>query len=59
MLRHTSAIPHLCHGMDVPSLQRLLGRESLEVVRRRLTALDAEDMERTAGQTSPAGNWQL
>lgn len=45
--------------MDLLSLQRLLGHESLEVTRIYLTALSDEDVEERAKRTSPADNWRL
>jgi site-specific recombinase XerD len=57
--RHTSAIEHLRHGMDLLSLQRYLGHETLEVTRVYLTALTDEDVEEQARRTSPADNWRL
>jgi site-specific recombinase XerD len=45
--------------MDLLSLQRLLGHESLETTRVYLTALADEDVERAARRTSPADNWRL
>jgi site-specific recombinase XerD len=59
MFRHTAAISHLRHGMDLVSLQHLLGHESLEITQVYLTALSDEDVERQAKRTSPADNWRL
>jgi site-specific recombinase XerD len=58
-MRHSAAIAHLRGGMDLLSLQRLLGHESLETTRVYLTALADEDVERAARRTSPADNWRL
>jgi site-specific recombinase XerD len=57
--RHTAAIEHLRHGMDLVSIQRLLGHESLQTTRIYLEALNDEDVEKRARQTSPADNWKL
>jgi site-specific recombinase XerD len=58
-LRHTAAIARLRNGMDLISLQRMLGHETLEVTRAYLTALNDEDVEQAATRTSPADSWRL
>jgi site-specific recombinase XerD len=58
-LRHSSAIEHLRAGMDLLSVQRLLGHENLETTQVYLTALADEDVEQAARRTSPADNWRL
>lgn len=57
--RHSAAIEHLRHGMDLVSLQHLLGHESIEITRGYLTALDDEDVAEAARRTSPVDNWRL
>ncbi|MCP4539004.1 MAG: tyrosine-type recombinase/integrase [Chloroflexi bacterium] len=57
--RHTAAIEHLRHGMDVFSLQHLLGHEDLQTTRQYLEALNDEDVEKRARRTSPGDNWRL
>jgi site-specific recombinase XerD len=57
--RHCSAVEHLRHGMDLVSLQQLLGHESIEVTRGYLDALNDEDVEERARRTSPVDNWRL
>ncbi len=57
--RHTAAIEHLRHGMDLVSVQHLLGHESINTTRQYLTALQDEDVGERARRTSPADNWKL
>ena len=57
--RHTAAIEHLRHGMDLLSVQRLLGHEDIAVTRRYLIALNDQDVERQAHRSSPSDNWRL
>jgi integrase/recombinase XerD len=59
MLRHTSAIEHLRHGMDLVSLQHLLGHENITTTRIYLEALSDEDVEERARRTSPGDNLRL
>jgi integrase/recombinase XerD len=58
-LRHSSAIEHLRAGIDLMSVQRLLGHEKLQTTQTYLTALADEDVEQAARRTSPADNWRL
>lgn len=57
--RHTAAIEHLRHGMDLVSVQHLLGHESIDVTQGYLAALSDEDVEERAKRTSPGDNWRL
>lgn len=57
--RHTGAIQHLRNGMNLVSLQHLLGHNDIATTRRYLTALADEDVEKQAQRTSPADNWRL
>jgi integrase/recombinase XerD len=57
--RHTAAIEHLRHGMDLASLQHLLGHASVTTTRGYLEALSDEDVEERARRTSPGDNWRL
>ncbi|MCP4605114.1 MAG: site-specific integrase, partial [Proteobacteria bacterium] len=58
-LRHTSAIERLRHGMDLISVQHLLGHRDLKTTRGYLDALTDEDVEARAKRTSPGDNWRL
>jgi site-specific recombinase XerD len=58
-LLHSAAIERLRAGMDLLSLQRMLGHESLETTRIYLTALADEGVERAARRTSQEDNWRL
>jgi integrase/recombinase XerD len=57
--RHTAAIEHLRNGMDLVSLQHLLGHADITTTRIYLEALSDEDIEARAKRTSPADNWRL
>lgn len=57
--RHTAAIEHLRHGMDLASLQHLLGHSNIAVTRIYLESLTDEDVEERAKRTSPTDNWRL
>ena len=59
LFRHTAAIEHLRHGMDLVSVQHLLGHESIDVTQGYLAALSDEDVEERARRTSPGDNWRL
>ena len=59
MMRHSAAIARLRAGMDLISLQRMLGHETLETTKIYLTALADEDVEQAAKRTSPSDNWRL
>jgi len=58
-LRHTFAIEFLRAGGDVMTLRYLLGHSSLEMVKRYLGSLDAEDAARAHQRYSPADNMKL
>jgi integrase/recombinase XerD len=57
--RHTAAINHLRNGMDLVSLQHLLGHADITTTRGYLSALADEDVEQAAQRTSPSDNWRL
>ena len=57
--RHTAAIERLRNGMDLVSVQHLMGHESIEVTRGYLEALNDQDVEERASRTSPGDNWRL
>ena len=57
--RHTGAIQHLRNGMDLVSLQHLLGHSNISTTRMYLTALADEDVGKKAQRTSPSDNWRL
>jgi len=57
--RHTAAIEHLRHGMDLASLQHLLGHANITTPRHYLAALSDDDVEKCAKRTSPTDNWRL
>ena len=57
--RHTAAIERLRNGMDLVSVQHLLGHESIAVTRGYLEALTDQDVEERAQRTSPGDNWRL
>lgn len=59
LFRHTAAIERLRGGMNVFTLQRFLGHETLEMTQKYVTALSDEDVEVQAQRTSPADNWRL
>jgi len=59
MFRHTSAIEHLRRGMDLASLQHMLGHQDIKTTRAYLTALNDEDVADRARRTSPGDNWRL
>lgn len=58
-MRHTFAIEFLRAGGDLMSLQYLLGHSSLEMVKRYLSSLNAEDAARAHQNYSPADNLRL
>ena len=57
--RHTAAIEHLRHGMDLVSVQHLLGHSNIQVTRGYLEALSDKDVEERAKRTSPTDHWRL
>lgn len=59
MFRHTAAILHLKNGMDLVSLQHLLGHNDISTTRGYLEALKDKDVEDKARRTSPSDNWRL
>jgi len=59
MFRHTCAIMRLRGGMDLVSLQHLLGHSSIETTRGYLTSLKEEDVEEAAAHTSPGDDMRL
>jgi len=54
--RHSTAIFALRNGMDVFSVQMLLGHASLAMTRRYCASLSAEDVAKKHRQFSPADN---
>jgi site-specific recombinase XerD len=57
--RHTAAITHLRNGMDLVSLQHLLGHADIGTTRQYLNSLRDSEVQRTAQKTSPSDNWRL
>lgn len=57
--RHTAAVNHLRNGMDLVSLQHLLGHADIGTTRQYLNSLRDSDVQRTAQRTSPSDNWRL
>lgn len=58
-MRHTAAINHLRAGMDLVSLQFMMGHSDIRTTRKYLDALKSEDVGRVARRTSPSDNWRL
>jgi len=57
--RHTAAINYLRNGGDQFTLQVMLGHSSLEMTRRYVSSLGAEDMMRVHEKASPVDNLGL
>ena len=58
-LRHTFATEFLCAGGDIMSLQYLLGHTSLEMAKRYLGSLNADDAGRAHIRFSPMDRMEL
>ncbi len=52
-LRHTFAVNFLSAGGDLETLRRILGHESLEVTKRYLSGLHADQVKRLYDEYSP------
>jgi site-specific recombinase XerD len=59
MFRHTAAVNHLKNGMDLVSLQHLLGHAEIATTRAYLDAIGDEHVGDVARRTSPSDNWKL
>jgi len=57
--RHTAAINYLRNGGDQFTLQIMLGHSSLEMTRRYVSSLGAEDMIKVHSKASPVDNLKL
>lgn len=58
-MRHTAAVNHLRAGMDLVSLQFLMGHQDIQTTRQYLDALKDEEVGRIARRTSPSDQWRL
>lgn len=57
--RHAAAVERLRAGMDLVSLQFMLGHSDISTTREYLNSLRDEDVEKRAKRTSPSDNWRL
>jgi site-specific recombinase XerD len=57
--RHTAAVNHLRNGMDLVSLQHLMGHAEITTTRGYLDAIGDERVGDIARRTSPSDNWRL
>ena len=59
LFRHTCAIERLRAGMDVATLQRMLGHANIATTMQYLTSLSDDDVENRARITSPGDRWRI
>lgn len=58
-LRHVAAVRHLRNGLDLMSLQHLMGHADIQTTRKYLDRLKSEEVGRVARLTSPCDNLRL